>query len=268
MMQETLKKLEAIVKRHAAEQIMPRFNEVSYSFKRDGSLVTAADSAMQSAMISSLQTEWPDYVVLGEEMSPEEQQAQLDDSDARGVWILDPLDGTTNFAGGVPIFSVSIALIKNNEVVLGLIYDPNRDEVFSAAKGEGAWFNGQPLRAETEREHLAQCMAQIDFKRLSMDLRNHLVVEHPYASQRNFGSGALDWCWLATSRCQVYIHGGQNLWDYAAGLLILKEAGGVVKTFEGEEVFVRSLKPRSVIAAVKQSLFDELRRYLVYASEE
>ncbi len=268
MMQEILKKLEVLVKQHAAEQIMPRFNEVSYSFKRDGSLVTEADSAMQKAMIDSLCAEWPEYVVLGEEMSAEEQQAQLDDSHAKGVWILDPLDGTTNFASGVPIFSVSIALVKNNEVVLGLIYDPSRDEVFSAARGEGAWFNGQPLQAETERSHLAQCAALIDFKRLSMDLRNHLVGEHPYASQRNFGSGALDWCWLATSRCQVYIHGGQKLWDYAAGQLILKEAGGIAETFDGEDVFIKSLQPRSVIAAVSQPLFEELQRYLNYAAEE
>ncbi len=261
MMQQILEKLEAMIKQHAAEQIMPRFNEVSYSFKRDGSLVTAADSAMQKAMIQSLQQEWPEYVVLGEEMSAEQQQAQLD-SDAKGIWILDPLDGTSNFASGIPIFSVSIALVVKNEVVLGLIYDPNLNETFSAIKGEGAWFNGKPLVANSEREHLKQCTAQIDFKRLDESLRTTLCGEHSYASQRNFGSGALDWCWLATARSQVYIHGGQKLWDYAAGQLILREAGGIARTFDGEDVFIKSLQPRSVIAAVNQPLFDELNSYL------
>ncbi len=265
-MQAKLKQLEALVKQHAAEQIMPRFNQVSYEFKRDGSLVTEADSAMQKAMIESLQQHWPEYDVLGEEMTEQQQQQHLDTHgkglQGKGLWILDPLDGTTNFASGVPIFSVSIALLVNSEIVLGLIYDPNQDEVFSAIKGEGAWFNGQPLKAESEREHLSQCAAQIDFKRLDKHLRAHLCLEHPYASQRNFGSGALDWCWLASARSQVYIHGGQKLWDYAAGHLILEEAGGVAKTFEGESMFIRSLEPRSVMAAVNQQLFDELRDYL------
>lgn len=257
---ETLNTLEALVKQHAAEQIMPRFNQVTYEFKQDGSLVTEADSAMQQVMIDSLKQYWPDTIVLGEEMTDEEQQQQLD-TETRGLWILDPLDGTTNFASGVPVFSVSVALIQNNEVVLGLIYDPNRDEVFSAIKGEGAWFNGKPLSCETERQRLKQCSAQIDFKRLSKSLRGHLCVEHPYASQRNFGSGALDWCWLVTARSQVYIHGGQKLWDYAAGQLILSEAGGVATTFEGEPMFIRSLEPRSVMAAVNQSLYNELKAY-------
>lgn len=258
---EILEQLEALVKQHANEQIMPRYNQVAYSLKKDGSLVTEADSAMQQVMIESLITHWPDYVVLGEEMSETEQQAQLD-SDAAGLWILDPLDGTSNFASGIPVFSVSIALVINSEVVLGLIYDPNRDETFSAIKGEGAWLNGQSLKSHSERELLNQCTAQIDFKRLTPEMRVCLCREHPYASQRNFGSGALDWCWLAAGRSQVYIHGGQKLWDYAAGQLILSEAGGLAKTFAGDTVFVKSLKPRSVMAAVNLSLFQQLQKYL------
>ncbi len=260
-MKQILNKLESLIKQHAAEQIMPRYNQVAYSFKQDGSLVTEADSEMQKAMIESLQQHWPDYVVLGEEMSREQQQAQLD-ADSKGLWILDPLDGTSNFACGIPIFSVSIALVLNNEVVLGVIYDPNRDETFSAIKGQGAWLNAQPLRSKTDRELLNQCIAQIDFKRLTPDMRVCLSREHPYASQRNFGSGALDWCWLAAGRCQVNIHGGQQLWDYVAGQLILSEAGGCAKTFAGDKVFKKTLTPRSVMAAVNLPLFKQLQKYL------
>jgi len=260
-MKQLLQELETLIKQHAAEQIMPRYNQVAYSLKKDGSLVTEADSAMQNAMIVSLQECWPEYVVLGEEMTDEEQQALLD-CDAQGLWVLDPLDGTSNFASGVPIFSVSIALVINDEVVIGAIYDPNRDEMFSAIKGQGAWLNGQAFKCATERELLSQCTAQIDFKRLKPEMRVCLSKEHPYASQRNFGSGALDWCWLAAARSQVYIHGGQKLWDYVAGQLIFSEAGGVAKTFSGENVFKKTLTPRSVMAAASKPLFLQLQRYL------
>lgn len=257
----TLKTLQSLIKQHAAREIMPRYMQVAYSLKKDGSLVTAADDAMQVAMIESLRTLWPEYALLGEEMTAQQQQALLDEGNA-GLWVLDPLDGTSNFASGVPIFSVSLALIKNGQVVLGMIYDPNRDELFSAIRGEGAWLNEQPLQAATEREQLAQCTAQVDFKRLSPAMRVCLAREHPYASQRNFGSGALDWCWLAAARSQVYIHGGQKLWDYAAGQLILQEAGGFAATFGGEQVFAETLAPRSVMAAVSEPLFQQLQQYL------
>jgi len=260
-MQLILEQLQTLVKQHAAEQIMPRYNHVAYSLKKDGSILTEADSAMQAAMIRSLKQHWPDYIVLGEEMTQGEQQTQLD-SDAQGLWVLDPLDGTSNFASGIPIFSVSIALVVKGDVVLGLIYDPNRDEVFSAIKGQGAWLNGHALKAHSDRQLLSQCTAQIDFKRLNPEMRVCLSREHPYASQRNFGSGALDWCWLAAGRSQVYIHGGQKLWDYIAGQLILSEAGGIARTFGGDQVFARTLTPRSVMAAVNQPLFQQLQKYL------
>ncbi|HED34855.1 MAG TPA: inositol monophosphatase, partial [Gammaproteobacteria bacterium] len=260
-MQKILKQLQVLVKQHAAEHIMSRYNHVAYSFKNDGSLVTEADFAMQIAMINSLKKHWPDYIVLGEEMNETEQQALLN-CNSKGLWILDPLDGTSNFASGLPVFSVSIALVINKEVVLGMIYDPSRNEVFSAIRGEGAWLNGHKLKSASERELLSQCTAQIDFKRLTPDMRVCLSREHPYASQRNFGSGALDWCWLAAGRCQVYIHGGQKLWDYVAGQLILDEAGGIARTFGGDQVFAMSLEPRSVMAAVNKTLFAQLQKYL------
>ncbi len=260
-MQKILNQLQRIVKQHATEQIMSRYNHISYRTKSDGSLVTEADLAMQVAMIDSLNQYWPEYAILGEEMSGVQQQTLLQSKTA-GVWVLDPLDGTSNFASGVPIFSVSIALLIQGEVVLGMVYDPHRDEVFSAIKGEAAWLNGNVLVCASERKTLNECIAQVDFKRLSPPMRACLSRDHPYASQRNFGSGALDWCWLAAGRSQVYIHGGQKLWDYAAGQLILDEAGGIAKTLQGEQVFTMSLQPRSVIASVNQALFGQWQQYL------
>ncbi|VAW68495.1 Inositol-1-monophosphatase [hydrothermal vent metagenome] len=260
-MQEILRQLQLIVKQHAAEQILSRYNQVPYRLKNDGSLVTEADSAMQIAMINSLNQCWPDYAILGEEMSAEQQQALLQNS-PEGLWVLDPLDGTSNFASGLPIFSVSIALLIQNEVVLGMVYDPLRNEVFTAIKGEGAWLNGSELACGSERESLSECIAQLDFKRLKPEMRACLARDHAFASQRNFGSGALDWCWLAAGRSQIYIHGGQKLWDYAAGQLIFDEAGGLARTLQGEQVSAMSLEPRSVIASVSQGLYQQLQAYL------
>lgn len=260
-MKEILKKLESIVVDLADTEIMTRYNQVGHSVKDDGSLVTEADMAMQHAMTKFLEHEWPQYRLLGEEMSVDEQQCLLDDG-SQGLWVLDPLDGTRNFASGVPIFSVSIALLMQHGVVLGLIYDPVRKECFSAIKNEGAWLNGRPLKTKAIPEKLSQCIAQVDLKRLHKKLALHLAATHPYASQRNFGSGALDWCWLAAGRAQLYLHGGQKLWDYVAGQLILTEAGGSAITLDNEPVFTRSLQARSVVAATHKPLLNGWFRIL------
>ncbi|MCW9014265.1 MAG: inositol monophosphatase [Gammaproteobacteria bacterium] len=260
-MKNILKQLEAIIPELAQQEIMGRFNRVGYDLKSDGSLVTEADLAMQQATVAELKTRWPEFELLGEEMEPAQQQLLLESS-ASGLWVLDPLDGTTNFSSGVPIFSVSLALIQRGKVVLGLIYDPVRKECFSALQGQGAWLNGKILKSRSQKMELKQCIAQVDLKRLPKEMAIRLAAEHPYASQRNFGSGALDWCWLAANRSQLYVHGGQKLWDYCAGQLILQEAGGKVKTFSGENIFVQSLQPRSVMAAVTDTLFNQLQAFL------
>lgn len=260
-MNTILDELEKLVPALAQQEIMSRFNRVDYDLKSDGSLVTEADLAMQKAMVDALKSRWPQFDILGEEMSPEVQQSLLS-SESEGLWVLDPLDGTSNFSSGIPIFSVSLALLQQGEVRLGLIYDPVRKECFSAIKDQGAWLNGHRLRLESEKTELKQCIAQVDLKRLSTELATKLAAEHPYASQRNFGSGALDWGWVAAGRSQVYLHGGQKLWDYLAGQLILKEAGGYVTTFNGEEVYTRALQPRSVVAAVNESLYREIKEFI------
>lgn len=256
-----LKQLEKIVRESAQAEIMSRYNQVDFTMKQDGSFLTEADTSMQSAMINKLRADYPEYEILGEEMSAQEQQALLD-TNKEGLWILDPLDGTNNFSSGVPIFSVSIALIKNKQVELGIVYDPVHDECFAAERGKGAWLNDKPLTLKTSRSEIKQCIAQIDLKRLTPELAGKIASEHVFSSQRNFGSGALDWCWIAADRSQIYVHGGQKLWDHAAGQLILKEAGGVVSNFAGETAFDLSLKPLSVVAAVSTDLHQQMmQRY-------
>jgi myo-inositol-1(or 4)-monophosphatase len=257
----TLARIKNIIAECAGDEIMPRFERVAANMKPDGSIITEADLAMQSRVKTALQLLWPEIGFVGEEMSQEAQQDQFTQS-RHGVWILDPLDGTSNFAAAIPFFSVSIALVKNSEVLLGVVYDPVRDEMFSAIKGQGVYLNHQPLRVKPAALPLQKGIGVVDFKRLDESLACRLVQSPPYASQRSFGSVALDWCWIAAGRGHVYLHGKQKLWDYAAGWLILNEAGGYSCTLEGEAVFTGKLQSRSAVAAANKSLFDEWCQYL------
>jgi myo-inositol-1(or 4)-monophosphatase len=227
--------------------------------KPDGSLVTAADIALQKRLQHFLQQRWP-YPVLGEELTVAEQTEILQNNSV--LWCLDPIDGTSNFTAGLPYFGVSLALLVEGMPQLALVYDPMRDECFTARKGQGACLNGQPLAPDTERQDLANTLALIDFKRLSSELLTRLVQQPPYASQRSFGASALDWCWLAAGRCQIYLHGKQMLWDYAAGSLVLAETGGQAMTLDGEPVCQLSLNTRSVVAASNRWLFQQWAAWL------
>ncbi|HID46358.1 MAG TPA: inositol monophosphatase [Chromatiaceae bacterium] len=231
----------------AREEVMSRFHHVRATLKQDGSLVTEADNAMQQAVEGFLGEHWPQYAFLGEESPQQTQDAALLQSS--GCWILDPLDGTTNYSHGFEMFSVSLALLVAGEVVLGIVLDPLREELFAARRGMGAELGDQPLRIRTVPESLDCCLALVDFKRLPPTLASSLATNPPFASQRNLGTVALDWCWLAAGRADLYLHGGQKLWDYAAGHLIFREAGGAACTLKKDPIPVLSTMPRSAVAA-------------------
>ena len=249
----TSKQIEAIVIPAAIEELLPGFGVCEYTHKTDGSIVTKADLAMQQRLEHELKKAWPEYAILGEEMSEQEQTDVLDGN--AGYWCLDPLDGTNNYASGLPFFAVSIALIIDNVQELGFIYDPLREEVFFAQKDMGARLNGHVLDGQIKSEAIERTIAEIDMKRLPTELAVRLVTEEPYGSQRNIGSSALDWCWLAAGRYNIYLHGGQKLWDYSAGNLILREAGGKAVSLDGEPVFRGKLETRSALASLDHALF-------------
>jgi len=256
-----IESLVAIVKDAAKRELLPRFGRIHQHLKQDGSIVTEADHAMQDALQHELQARWPHIEFLGEEMPASRQTAVLRDA-AMGIWVVDPLDGTSNFSLGIPCFAVSLALIHEGEVALGLVYDPILDECFSARRGQGASLNGTGLSLETLRDLDTMTIGLVDFKRLETELAARLATSAPYKSQRSFGSVALDWCWIAAGRGDVYVHGKQKLWDYAAGQLILHEAGGIAATLQGEPVYNGTLEPRSAVVAINQTLFDEWLGYL------
>lgn len=256
-----LEALAQIVKTAAREELLPRFALAERRFKQDGSVVTEADLAMQHRLAEELAAFAPQYQLLGEEMPTERQRELLRDGDS-GLWCLDPLDGTSNFASGIPFFSVSLGLFISRQPALGLVYDPLRDECFTALAGQGAWLNGQPLRCRGAGVPLSKGIAVVDFKRLTPTLAEAVQSRPPYCSHRNFGSVALEWCWLAASRFHVYLHGRQQLWDYAAGALVLAEAGGAAENLDGEPLYTQALAPRSAVAACDPALFADWKNWL------
>ena len=265
MMKDTLPndlvELNNLVKQVAREELLPRFNRVSRQYKRDGSPLTEADLACHHCLEDRLARIWPETGFLSEELDPRSQQEILE-LHRDGIWVVDPLDGTNNFANGIPYYCSSVALVTEQGPQLACVYDPSRDECFSAKRGEGAWLNGHRLSLsghDTESEH---SLLFANISRLPHALRKKVLAEKPFGTARHFGASALDWCWMAVGRGHQCLHGGQNFWDYAAGELIFSEAGGLSQTLEGERVFSYSLKPRSVLAATNPALFDHLRSLL------
>jgi myo-inositol-1(or 4)-monophosphatase len=255
MEQETVEELLQRLWRAADEELLHRFNRVDARVKADGSVVTEADLAMQGRMQRELAQMFPDYGFLGEEMELGQRQSQME-RPGTGLWVLDPLDGTSNYVTGIPYFAVSLALVKERRVELAVVYDPARQELFHALAGQGAWLNGEPLAGRAAPVSLRKAIALVDYKRLPAGLARRLAEAPPYASQRSFGSVALDFCWIAAGRGHLYLHGRHNLWDYAAGLAILHEAGGHSITLEGRRQPVLELQPRSTAAALDATLFE------------
>ncbi len=266
-----LSEIERLVRRAARVELLPRFGDVQRHIKHDGSLVTEADVAMQHRLTRELREHFPQYDLLGEEMGGDEHEALEAIGQGRasniggarqGMWCLDPLDGTSNFSAGVPFFACSLALLIGGRPALGIVYDPVRDESFAAREGEGAFLNQERLTDAIATPDLRRAIACVDFKRLDPSLAARLVATPPYGSQRNFGASSLEWCWLADGRFHLYLHGGQKLWDYAAGCLILAEAGGQSATLSGDPVFSLGLSPRSVVAVRNTSLFASWQQVL------
>jgi len=254
-----LEKLKSLVKIAAQEELLKDFGHSDYEYKDDGSVVTPADLAMQNRLEKDLRQHWPMYEILGEEMTDDEQLAVIEQAETNkgAYWCIDPLDGTSNYAAGLPFFAVSIALIINKQQHVGLIYDPVRDEMFTAIKGQGAYLNNQRIdHSNMKFIKDKPVVAEIDLKRLPEKLAVKLVTESIFASQRNIGSSAIDWCWMSAGRFDIYLHGGQKLWDYAAGSLIFREAGGFSISLDNDDVFRGQLEIRSVLACHDKYLFN------------
>ncbi len=255
-----LQHLEQRIPELATPLLERHFRHTVATTKADGSIVTEADREMQRSLGDELQTLLPEARMLGEEMNAREQQEVIDSGQA--YWCLDPLDGTNNFHHGMPLFSVSLALIRERRLEVALVFDPVRRELFSARRGGGLRIDRQAAQRPMQPDALENCLAFVDFKRLQQGLKARLLDGMPFKSQRNIGSCALEWAWLAAGRCQLLLHGGEKFWDYAAGVLLLQEAGGASRSADGAAIFNHSLDNRPCIAASEPALLNPWYDYL------
>lgn len=250
-----LRAIERLIIDLSERVLLPYLSKTKADIKNDGSIVTEADLTMQRAVESALKLQYGKHIALLGEESDAQWQQQTINNEAQ-FWVLDPLDGTTNFHASFPVFCTSLAFIKNKKVHLGITYDPIRQECFSALKGHGFYFNQQKTLINKKKvpNSCNNCIAFIDFKRLTKERRVQLISRMPFKSQRNIGSSALEWAWLTMNRAHVSFHGGQKLWDYAAGSLLLSEAGGYSQDPNGLELYQNSIDVRPIVAATSRDL--------------
>jgi myo-inositol-1(or 4)-monophosphatase len=229
-MSRYLPELEPIA-REAGALLMTYFNsQIKIEYKGDVDLVTAADRASEKLIVGRLQAKWPQHGIVGEE-------GTRTDADAEYRWLVDPLDGTTNFAHGYPVFCVSIALARQDEQLeVGVLYDPTRDELFAAERGGGATLNGIPIHV-SKTTRLAESILGTGFpshkRHKNPNIHFYQQITLRSHGVRRAGSAALDLANVAAGRFDGFWEFNLNPWDTAAGVLIVHEAGGTVTRFDG-----------------------------------
>jgi len=198
----------------ASKALIRDFGEIEklqVSVKGPSNFVTNADIKAEKIIIEELMKAKKNYSIISEE------DGSKINSDSENVWIIDPIDGTSNFLHGIPHFAISIALKSNNEIISGLIYDPIKDEMFYAEKNSGAFFNNQRIKVSKKKE-IENCLFATGGKE---------KVISDFITRKT-GSAALDMAYVAAGRYDGYFQNNLNLWDVAAGIIIVKEAGGIV----------------------------------------
>lgn len=207
-------------------------------------LVTQYDHLSEDYLVGEIHRQFPQDAIVTEESG-------LLDGNGSGRWYIDPLDGTVNFAHGVPLFAVSIAYETAGEIQFGVVYEPLRDECFSAAAGRGAWLNGEPIQV-SEAPDLIHSLLVTGFPYDLLDtpnnnLENFVRFSRRSQAVRRLGSAALDLCYVACGRLDGYWEIRLSAWDIAAGSLIVREAGGVMTDLAGDPSVMKP--PYSVLAA-------------------
>src|SRR5712671_375163 len=213
------------------------FGEVEHlqvSLKGPANFVTAADHRAEEILCAELKAARPGYGFVGEE------GGRREGSDKTHRWIVDPLDGTLNFLHGIPHFAISIGLEREGTIVAGLVYNPVTDELFTAERGKGAFLNDQRLRV-AGRKRLADAVVACALPHPSrgdveLTRNEHNAVQEKIAGLRRFGAASLDLAWVAAGRVDAYWERGLSPWDMAAGIVLVREAGGFVTDLEGRDI--------------------------------
>ncbi len=216
--------------KEAGAILLDRIGRVRVQSKGRGDLVTEADFASQAWIRRMIQEAFPTHVVLGEE---DQAEMSVQPGESAYRWIVDPLDGTTNYVHQVPHFSVSLALEHQGELLVGAVYNPVADECFTAEAGQGAFLNDRPIQA-SQVTTLCDALAAVGFPSVvtpaSPDLKLFLAAVEVCQAIRRTGSAALNLCYVAAGRFDASWAYSTKIWDIAAGMLIVREAGGVVST--------------------------------------
>ena len=242
MLRSALLNVMVAAARKAARGLKRDFGEIEklqVSLKGPANFVSAADHRAEEVLRAELAKARPGYGFLGEE------GGRQDGSDATHCWIVDPLDGTTNFLHGIPQFAISIALERESTIVAGVIYNPANEELFIAERGKGAFLNDQRLRVAA-RKRLAEAVVACGLPHLGRgDLaqfrKEFAAVQEKVAGLRRFGAAALDLAWVAAGRLDAFWERNLSPWDMAAGLLMVREAGGFVSDLDGrDDIFGKS----------------------------
>ncbi|MFM1988583.1 MAG: hypothetical protein RJA99_1540 [Pseudomonadota bacterium] len=232
----------------AAGRIITRaaidIDTVKVARKQRNDFVTEVDRASEAAIIQTLRQAYPDHAFLGEESGHLPGRHDVPPQEAENVWIIDPLDGTTNFIHGLPQYCVSIALMQRGVVTQAVVYDPNRDELYTASKGRGAFLNDRRIRVAS-RSKLDEALVGTGFPFRKVDELDRYMamfkaVSEKAAGLRRPGAAALDLAYVAAGRYDAFFEIGLMPWDVAAGSLLVSEAGGLVGDLKGDAEHVFS----------------------------
>ena len=229
----------------ASRALIRDFGEIEklqVSIKGPADFVSNADLKAEKIIIEELKKARPYYSIISEEDGSENNK------DKEHTWIIDPIDGTTNFLHGVPHFAISIALKYGNEIISGLIYDPIKDEMFYAEKDSGAFFNNQRIRVSKKKELNSCLFATGGVAKNEVDL-----------PLRKSGSAALDIAYVAAGRYDGYFQNDLNLWDIAAGIILVKEAGGMINEIDLSQN--KNIQIRASSMAINDKMLEKLKNF-------
>ena len=243
----------------ASRSLIRDFGEIEnlqVSSKGPGDFVTSADKRTEKILIDELLKAHPDYGIITEEAG------FINKSNIKNRWIIDPIDGTMNFLNGVPQFAISIGYEENNEIKCGVIFNPIMNEMFVAEKGNGAYLNNSRIRV-SNKKNLKDALIVTGGPKGASKIKDKIFSEYIKVSNnvsnvRKFGSAALDLAYVACGRFDGYWQRELNYWDIAAGLIILKEAGGLVNFFEED----KELPLKKNILATNSNIHEDLRELI------
>ena len=248
----------AIINRAALD-----IESVRVSEKQSNDFVTEVDQAAEKAIIETLLTAYPQHGILAEESGQ-----QHGNPDSEFVWIIDPLDGTTNFIHGFPVYCVSIALSVRGKIEQAVVYDPSRNDLFTATRGRGAFMNDRRIRV-SKRIRMADCLLTTGFpfregQNYEQFMQLFIEMMRCTAGLRRPGSAALDLAYVAAGFSDGFFETGLQPWDVAAGSLLVQEAGGLIGNFTGEADFLHSQECMAASPKIYALMVQMLQKYSGY----